>query len=140
MRKMLKTFIKTISLLVMVGLILPTPSWSETKIPDMIETDLEFDVINSTTVLLAIRYQPTEDVLNNPPEFILEYGDNEGEYYTTIPMYYDNAIDEQGMIMTNPVTVTNLKPSTVYHYHIVMKYLGVEFDTGDDNFKTVSVY
>jgi hypothetical protein len=147
MKSFIETFIKTITMLTLIGLMIPSPSWSETpsetastrtQVPDTVITDLQFITVDPHSVLIALKFHPTEDVMRNPPKFVFEYGEEQSIYYMTIPMYFDNAIDEEGNITTNLISLSGLKIDTVYHYHIKMIYLGVLFDTNDDMFKTAS--
>jgi hypothetical protein len=135
MKTMIEMFIKTIAMLVLVGILYQPVTYAGTKVPDVIEMELGFIVVNSSTVMIALRYTPNEDILNKPPEFTLEWGETNA-YSTSAPLRYDNAIDENGIIQTIPLVIEGLKADTVYHYHIIMHYLGITFDTDDDNFKT----
>jgi hypothetical protein len=149
MKKFIKTFIKTISLLVLVGAILPTPSWSDPAggnaknetvvqgkpIPDELYLELNFIGVNTTNVKIQARYRPTKELLENPPTITLQYGDNRNEYYSSIPMPIGTGEDQEH-IYTVAVLLTQLKPGTVYHFNMTVKYLGVLYEMGDSTFKT----
>jgi hypothetical protein len=148
MKKFIKTFIKTISLLCLVGAILPTPSWSgpaggnasnETvqgvALPEEMYMEFNFIGINTTSMKIQVRYNPTKELLAHPPEITLRYGDNKNDYYSSIPMPIGVGEDQEH-VYTVAVLLTQLKPSTIYHFNLTVKYLGVEYEMGDATFKT----
>lgn len=110
-----------------------------TTVPEQIDTQIGYFVQDSHTVLIGLRYAPTEELMSNPPEFTLEFGEDSGEYYTKIPFQYENAINEDGFIETKFIVLAELKPGTVYYYHIVTVFLGVPYDTGEKKFMTPGV-
>ncbi len=120
-------------------LLLTTPAFAEnmsvgTPVPDTIETDLLIQPINDHSVSVTIRFHPNEDVFKSPPEFKFYYSDDPRLYMIILPMNYDNAVDENGDIETHPLIIKDLKSGMTYHYHILMRYLGFDYETEDNTF------
>lgn len=149
MKSLLKLIVKITGMLCLVGAILPTPSWSEPvtegtsneavvqgiALPDEMYMEFNFIGINTTNMKIQVRYLPTKELLANPPEITLRYGDNKNDYYSSIPMPIGVGEDQEH-IYTVAVLLTQLKPATIYHFNLTVKYLGVEYEMGDATFKT----
>lgn len=87
-----------LSIIICLTILLAPTNWSAfaenpsigTKVPDLIVTDLEFVIVSSSNILIAIKYHPTEEIMTRPPEFVFEMGEVAGECYYSWPVNYDN--------------------------------------------------
>ena len=133
----MKSIILSLCMLFMMVIAVPAEDATQgTQVPDKVIMDIMFFRVNSSSVLIWLVFTPTEEALKNPPEFELQFGDDAGDYHYKVPMTFDNAIDEDGEIKTRARALTSLKPGKTYHYNIHMKFLGADYNTGDQIFNT----